>query len=92
MWLSTSRHPPLFLAGCGYAYALFGTLNFAGIAEVAIELNKTEDGAFRVGPSRRSACLCLLGQGRHVSPLLLAAEQLSNPTAIPWCTLLRIAD
>lgn len=38
----------LFLAGCGYAYALFGTLNFAGIAEVAAELNQTADGAFRV--------------------------------------------
>jgi multicomponent Na+:H+ antiporter subunit D len=38
----------LFLAGCGYAYTLFGTLNFAGMAEVAAELNQTPDGAFRV--------------------------------------------
>lgn len=38
----------LFLAVCGYTYALFGTLNFAGIAEAARILNETPEGAFRI--------------------------------------------
>jgi multicomponent Na+:H+ antiporter subunit D len=38
----------LFLAACGYAYALFGTLNFAGIAQAAAALNETANGAARI--------------------------------------------
>jgi multicomponent Na+:H+ antiporter subunit D len=37
-----------FLIACGYAYALFGTLNFAGIAEAAVALNATPEGAARL--------------------------------------------
>ena len=38
----------VFLAGCGYTYALFGTLNFAGIAEAAMHLNQEPGGAARI--------------------------------------------
>ncbi|MGC9451798.1 MAG: proton-conducting transporter membrane subunit [Oceanipulchritudo sp.] len=38
----------LFLAGCGYAYALFGTLNLTAIAEAARTLNETPSGAVRI--------------------------------------------
>jgi multicomponent Na+:H+ antiporter subunit D len=38
----------LFLAGCGYAYALFGTLNFAGMAEAAASLAQTPEGDARI--------------------------------------------
>jgi multicomponent Na+:H+ antiporter subunit D len=38
----------LFLAACGYTYALFGTLNFAGIAEAAAIMNQTSEGAARI--------------------------------------------
>ena len=38
----------LFLAGCGFAYALFGTLNMTGIAVAAAELAATPDGALKI--------------------------------------------
>ena len=38
----------LFLAGCGYAYALFGTLNMSGMAEAARALAGTPEGAGRI--------------------------------------------
>lgn len=38
----------LFLAACGYTYALFGTLNFAGIAEAAATLQSSADGPARI--------------------------------------------
>ena len=38
----------IFLAGCGYAYALFGTLNFAGIAEAARVLADSPEDAARI--------------------------------------------
>lgn len=38
----------LFLAACGYTYALFGTLNFAGIAEAAAALESTSGGPARI--------------------------------------------
>lgn len=38
----------LFLAGCGYAYALFGTLNFAGISEAAAQLALVPGGSGKV--------------------------------------------
>lgn len=38
----------IFLAGCGYAYALFGTLNYAGMAEASRELAQSAEGAARV--------------------------------------------
>lgn len=38
----------LFLAGCGYTYALFGTLNFAGIAQAAEVLMEMDGGAARI--------------------------------------------
>ncbi len=38
----------VFLAGCGYAYGLFGTLNFAGIAQAAAALEATAGGAARI--------------------------------------------
>ncbi|NDV63540.1 hypothetical protein G0Q06_13830 [Puniceicoccales bacterium CK1056] len=38
----------IFLAGCGYAYALFGTLNYAGMAEAAQLLADAPGGAARI--------------------------------------------
>lgn len=38
----------LFLAGCGYAYALFGTLNYAAIAEAATLISQTPEGAAKI--------------------------------------------
>ena len=38
----------LFLAACGYAYALFGSLNFAVMAQAAAALAQSTDGALRV--------------------------------------------
>ena len=38
----------LFLAGCGYAYALFGTLNMTGMAEAARVIAATPEGAARI--------------------------------------------
>jgi multicomponent Na+:H+ antiporter subunit D len=38
----------LFLAGCGYTYALFGTLNYAGMAEAAALIAQTPEGAAKV--------------------------------------------
>lgn len=37
-----------FLAACGYAYSVFGTLNMARMAEVAATLNDTPEGAFKI--------------------------------------------
>lgn len=38
----------LFLAGCGFAYALFGTLNLTGIAVAAAEIAATPEGSLKV--------------------------------------------
>jgi multicomponent Na+:H+ antiporter subunit D len=38
----------VFLAGCGYTYSLFGTLNFAGMAQAAAVLSQTTEGAAKI--------------------------------------------